>query len=124
MTELVDRAVAPCEHAEHRATEDAAVAILKGLYVTDVLPETVRNVVLRFYVFDALHNIESSNPLAAMMGQKDGDMRKAMAKLGDGERFVFVMNVATAVCRALNVPLDAPTKSAVDGIPLVTGQYA
>src|SRR5437899_10050204 len=100
-TELVDMTITTgCRDHNHRPVEEAAVALVNGSFLTDVLPRKVRDAVVKLYVHDALHNSRGQGgPLAGLVGDGSPDLTKMYARLGDHDAVLLCVNVAAAVLR-------------------------
>jgi hypothetical protein len=126
--ELITRSLEGCGDPKHREAEDAAQAMVKGLFLTEVLPGKIRDAAVSLLVHDALHSngVDAGNPLAAMMGGNQIDLRKSLAKLGDVDRVHLVMLAAGVTMRVLGIKLDEASldKDPLAGIKLTTGLYA
>src|SRR5437899_2803407 len=104
-TELVDMTITTgCQDHNHRDVEAAAVALVNGSFLTDVLPRKVRDTVVKLYVHDALHNLRGQG--GALVGGGQPDLGLMYARLGDSDAVLLCINVAAAVLRTLGRSLD------------------
>ena len=108
LRDVIDAALSGCGDPNHKEVEEAAQRMLRHSFLVEVLPAKVAEAVVRYYVFDALHNDVPSdgNPLEQMFGRGKPDLSKMFAKLGDASRVMFAMNIAGTVLRTLGRDFD------------------
>lgn len=100
---LLDTIMTGCPDPGHKAVEDAALVMLKGMFKTDIVAEPVGDAVLKVLLHRALHNDDPGKGLGDLLGN---DLRA----VSDG------LLIAGAVLRVAGQPDTA-------GIPNSTGVY-
>lgn len=99
----IENVIGGCGDPAHKPAEEACLALLKSTFAVHVIPERVREAVLKAYVTETLHT---------------NDLGPAVAALVDVRRFMQSMLMVGVALRALNLP-----EHATDGPTPPTGLY-
>lgn len=99
--QMLDQIEHGCEDPRHHPVEDAALAMVSGMYMKGILPDAIHEAVLRTLVRLALHGDDVADGMRRLLS--DGTIADAML-------------VAGAVLRATSKPTVA-------AIPAGTGVY-
>lgn len=104
----IENVIGGCGDPAHKPAEEACLALLKSTFAVHVIPERVREAVLKAYVTETLHTMVGEN----------NDLGPAVAALVDVRRFMQSMLMVGVALRALNLP-----EHATDGPTPPTGLY-
>lgn len=100
-TKLLDAAIQGCEDHNHRAVEEHAIGVLRGMFDFAVLPEPVANAVARVLVNKAMH---------------DGDP-------ADGLKWLLSADTITNALVIAGATLRFAQHADTAGVPTSTGVY-
>lgn len=101
-TKLLNTALNGCQDPGHKPVEDATLAMLRGMFRFDILPEPVANAITTVLVHEGLHF--------------DGETGEGLKWLVDPKTVITAQLVAGATLRFAQAAETA-------GVPVSTGNY-